>query len=221
MSKLALITGASRGIGAACARRLAREGYRLALVSRASPALDAIAAELSASAFACDLADETQILTTLSGISAALGSVDLLVNNAGIVHRHPVDGHGTADFDRVMAVNLRAPFLLARGVLPGMLEKRAGRIVNISSISGSSGTPGLSAYCASKAGLIGFTKALSEEVKGRGVVVAAVSPGSVDTDMLKGSGFNPDMQPEDIAEVVAFLAGAPAAVTGATVEVFG
>lgn len=216
-----LITGASRGIGAACARRLAREGHRLALLARGSSALEAIARELDALPLACDLASEAEIQAALDRVREALGPVDVLINNAGIVHRHPVAGHGTADWERVMAVNLRAPFLLARGVLPDMLARRAGRIVNVASISATSGTPGLAAYCASKAGLLGLTRALAAEVKADGVVVVAVSPGSVDTDMLAGSGFPPDMTPADIAEVVAFLVTAPPALTAASVEVFG
>lgn len=216
-----LITGASRGIGAACARRFARDGHRMALLARPSADLTSLASRLDALAVECDLADEHQIRAALERVDRSLGPVDVLVNNAGIVHRHDVVGHPTADWDRVMAVNLRAPFLLARGVLPGMLARRSGRILNISSISATSGTPGLAAYCASKAGLLGFTRALSQEVKAAGVVVVAVAPGSVDTDMLVGSGFTPDMSPEDVADVVAFLATAPRAVTGASVEVFG
>jgi 3-oxoacyl-[acyl-carrier protein] reductase len=216
-----LITGASRGIGAACARRFARDGHRLALLARPSAGLLALAEELGALAVECDLADEAQIHAALDTTELSLGPVDVLVNNAGIVHRHTVQGHATADWDHVMAVNLRAPFLLARGVLPGMVARGAGRILNVSSISATSGTPGLSAYCASKAGLLGLTRALAAEVKAAGVVVVAVSPGSVDTDMLVGSGFAPDMSPEDVAEFIAFLAAAPKAVTGASVEVFG
>lgn len=220
MSRI-LITGASRGIGAACARRFARDAHRLALLARPSERLTSLAAELGALAVECDLADEAQLERALATVERSLGTVDVLVNNAGIVVRHPVEGHPTAAWDHVMAVNLRAPFLLARGVLPAMVAQRGGRILNISSISATSGTSGLAAYCASKAGLLGFTRALSEEVRAAGVVVAAVSPGSVDTDMLVGSGFAPAMSPEDIAEVVAFLATAPRAVTGASFEVFG
>jgi len=215
-----LITGASRGIGAACARRFARSGDRLALLSRPSAALEAIGRELGAVTVACDLAEAPEVEAALVEVERALGPVEVLVNNAGIVHRHAVIGHATADWDRVLAVNLRAPFLLARGVLPGMLARGAGRIINVSSISGSGGTPTLSAYCASKAGLLGFTRALSAEVKDRGVVVVAVSPGSVDTDMLVGSGFAPAMSPEDIAEIVAFLADGPPALTGGAIEAF-
>lgn len=216
-----LVTGASRGIGAACARRFARDGHRLALLARPSAALRGLAAELDARAVECDLAAPDQIEAALEVVRREVGSVEVLVNNAGVVHRHPVDGHALEDWDRVMAVNLRAPFLLARGVLPDMLARGAGRIINVSSISATSGTPGLSAYCASKAGLLGLTRALAAEVKAAGVVAVAVSPGSVDTDMLVGSGFAPDMSPEDVAEFIAFLSAAPKAVTGASVEVFG
>jgi NAD(P)-dependent dehydrogenase (short-subunit alcohol dehydrogenase family) len=218
--RVVLITGASRGIGEACARRFAAAGDRLALLARPSPDLERIGRDLDALTVGCDLADEAQIHTALETVERSCGAVDVLVNNAGIVHRHEVDGHSTAAWDHVLAVNLRAPFLLARGVLPGMLARGAGRILNVSSISGSGGTPSLAAYCASKAGLLGFTRALSAEVKGRGIVVAAVSPGSVDTDMLVGSGFAPDMSPSDIAEIVLFLADGPASLTGASIEAF-
>jgi 3-oxoacyl-[acyl-carrier protein] reductase len=216
-----LVTGASRGIGAACARRFARAGDRVALLARPSAHLAALGRELEAVTVECDLGEEAQIHAALDAVERSVGPVDVLVNNAGIVHRHEVRGHATADWDRVMAVNLRAPFLLARGVLPGMLARGAGRIVNVASISAVSGTPGLAAYCASKAGLLGLTRALAAEVKAKGVVVTAVSPGSVDTDMLVGSGFAPDMSPEDIAELVHFLSHGPAALTGGAVEAFG
>ncbi len=219
--RVVLVTGASRGIGAACARRFARHGDRVALLARSSAHLAALGHELEAMTVACDLADEAGIRSALETVKRGLGPVEVLVNNAGIVHRQAVVDHATADWDRVMAVNLRAPFLLARGVLPGMIERRAGRIINVSSISASGGTPGLAAYCASKAGLLGLTRALSAEVKASGVMVVAVSPGSVDTDMLVGSGFEPDMTPDDIADIVFYLAGGPAALTGASVEAFG
>ncbi len=110
-----------------------------------------------------------------------------------------------ADWDRVLAVNLSGPFYLARRCVPGMAERRWGRVINVSSISSRVGTPGMTAYCASKWGLNGFTQALAAEVKERNVLVAAVLPGSVDTDMLKGSGWEPEMNPTEVARVVTFL----------------
>ncbi len=219
--RVVLITGGSRGIGAACARRFARGGDRVALLARPSAELETVAAELDALAVGCDLTDAVAIEGAVARVHAALGSIEVLVNNAGLAARHPTPGHPVELWDEVQAVNLRAPFLLARAVLPEMLAASGGRIVNVSSISGRLGTARMAAYCSSKWGLIGLTKALSEEVKGHGVVVTALCPGSVDTRMLVGSGFTPDMSPEDVAEAVWFLAGAPPAVAGAALDMFG
>jgi len=126
------------------------------------------------------------------------------------------------DWNRVLAVNLNGPFYLARRCVPGMAERRWGRVVNVSSISGRLGTAGMTAYCASKWGLSGFTQALAEEVKARNVLVAAVLPGSTDTDMLTGSGWEPEMTPGEVARVVTFLCTeAPLAMSGSLVEMFG
>jgi len=158
----------------------------------------------------------------LAEVRRALGPVDVLVNNAGIAVRQPLQATSDADFERVLAVNLAGPFYLARRLLPDMVARGWGRLVNVSSISGTLGTPGMAAYCASKWGLNGLTRALSEEVKGRGVLVAAVLPGSTDTEMLRNSGFAPKMTAEEVAKVVRFLcAEAPLAMTGSLVEVFG
>ena len=152
----------------------------------------------------------------------ALGSVDVLVNNAGMALRRPLAGTEDKDFERVLAVNLAGPFYLARRLLPAMVAQGFGRLVNVSSISGTLGTAGMTAYCASKWGLNGLTRALAEEVRGQGVLVAAVLPGSTDTEMLEGSGFTPRMTPEEVAKVVRFLcAEAPLAMSGSLVEVFG
>jgi len=221
LSRVALVTGAGRGIGAAVAVRLARAGFQVIGVARSRDQLDAVAASTGLVPHVCDLEDAAAVEAMCAEVLSRFGRVDVLVNNAGIVVRHPVDGHPVDAWDRVQAVNLRAPFQLARACLPAMRAARAGRIINVSSISGTLGTPGLSAYCASKWGLIGFTKALAEEVKREGVVVTAVCPGSVDTEMLKGSGYAPDMTPDDVAAVVEFLVHAPAAVAGCALEIFG
>ena len=112
---------------------------------------------------------------------------------------------GDAEWDRVLAVNLSGPFYLCRRIVPGMAERHWGRVVNVSSISGRLGTPGMTAYCASKWGLNGFPQALAAEVKQRNVLVAAVLPGSTDTDMLKGSAWESEMTPGEVARVVTFL----------------
>jgi 3-oxoacyl-[acyl-carrier protein] reductase len=153
------------------------------------------------------------------------GPVDVLVNNAGVVVRGALEKLSEDDWDRTLDTNLKGAFLCARAVLGGprgMVARRTGRIINVGSISSTLGTPQLTAYCASKWGLLGLTKALAEELREAGVSVTAVLPGSVNTKMLVGSGFEPDMEPEDVARVVLFLAtGAPLSMTGAGVEVFG
>jgi 3-oxoacyl-[acyl-carrier protein] reductase len=224
--KVALVTGASRGVGRAIAQALAKEGADLIVTSTREGGTDSLSRELAAfgvrcEGVACDVADPRQVDALVTRASAA-GGVDLLVNNAGTVVRKPVREMSDADFDRVLAVNLSGPFYLVRRLLPSMLKKGYGRILNISSISSTMGTPTLTGYCASKWGLNGFTRALAEELRGTGVFAAAVLPGSVDTDMLKGSGFPPTMTPAEVAEVVRYLcAEAPAPLHGSLVEVFG
>lgn len=225
--KVALVTGASRGIGRAIARALAEEGAAVAVLSRRLEGVSAVAEALRATgarahAVAADVASPNAVEGALAEVRRALGPVDVLVNNAGIALRRPLADTADADFERVLAVNLAGPFYLARRLLPAMAAAGWGRLINVSSISGTLGTAQLTAYCASKWGLNGLTRALAEEVKGRGVLVAAVLPGSTDTEMLKGSGFAPKMTPEEVARVVRFLcAEAPLAMSGSLVEVFG
>jgi 3-oxoacyl-[acyl-carrier protein] reductase len=225
--RVALVTGASRGVGAAVARRLAEEGARLVLCSARpgslTPVLDALAGQgTEVLGFTGDVAVPADVDRLVAAALERFGRVDVLVNNAGIVVRKPMAQMVDADFTRVLDVNLVGPFLLARRLVPGMVERRWGRVVNVGSISGTLGTPGLTGYCASKWGLHGLTKALAEELKGTGVTVTAVVPGSVDTDMLQGSGFPPAMGPDDVARTVRFLcAEAPEAMTGSLVEMFG
>ena len=221
MSRAVLITGGSRGIGRACAARFRAAGDRGAVVARAGTALDETAAALDVVPLAADLTDPEACLAVAARAAAALGPIEVLINNAGLIRRHPVDGYPLDDWHATLALNLTAPFVLARAVLPAMLERGRGRIVNVASIAGTLGTPGAAAYCATKWGLIGFTKALSEEVKAGGVVVTALNPGSVDTRMLAGSGFEAKMSPEDVAEAVHLLTIAPAAIAGAALDLFG
>ncbi|RMG10627.1 MAG: SDR family oxidoreductase [Deltaproteobacteria bacterium] len=222
---VALVTGAGSGIGRATARHLAGRGCRLALVGRTARTLEETAASLEgALVLPADVRDAEAVAQAVAQTEEALGPIDLLVNNAGVVARAAVHEMDEATWDEVLDINLKGAFLCARAVLPAMLARGRGRIVNVASISGTLGTPLLSAYCASKWGLIGFTKALSEEVKGRGVVVAAVSPGSVDTPMLRRGvpGLEPDMTPDDVASVITYLGlDAPPAIAGASLEIFG
>lgn len=224
-----VVTGATRGIGRALAKRLASEGAGLVLAGKNAVALQALAAELAAElsgvgasclAVPGDLAISSEVLA-LARAAEGFGPIDALVNNAGLAHREPLAETTESVWDETLDVNLKAPYLLTRALLPGMLARGRGRIVNVCSISSVMGTPRLTAYCASKWGLLGFSKALARELDGTGVSVTAVLPGSTDTDMLRGSGFAAELTPDQVARLIAFLAGlAPAAMNGAALELF-
>jgi 3-oxoacyl-[acyl-carrier protein] reductase len=150
------------------------------------------------------------------------GVPDAVINNAATIRRSPVVDTAIEAWDEQLAVNLRGPFLVSRAVLPGMLERRSGRIVQIGSISSTLGAARAAAYCASKWGLVGFTKSLAEELTDTGVMTMAILPGSVATRMLDGSGFSPRMTVDDVARTIAFYAlEAPLAHNGGVVEMFG
>lgn len=228
--RTAVVTGGGRGIGRAVALALAERGARVAVAARTAEEIGAVAREITARggearAIRCDVARADDVRELFRAVAVELGPVDCLVNDAGLVLRKPLVDTEEAEWDRILDVNLKGAYLCCRAALggpSGMLARKGGRIVNVGSISGTLGTPGLAAYCASKWGLTGLTKALAEELREREILVAAVLPGSVDTDMLRGSGFAPAMQPEAVAKVVAFLCGeAPFAITGSGVEVFG
>jgi 3-oxoacyl-[acyl-carrier protein] reductase len=225
--KVALVTGSSGGIGRAAALSLARAGADLVVTSTREHGADDTARAVTALkrralSARCDVSDPESIEALIRLVQKGFGRVDILLNNAATIHRAAFVETLDRDFDQVVKVNLSGPFYLIRRLAPAMVERGWGRIVNVSSISGTVGTPKLSAYCASKWGLNGLTKAIAEELVGTGVSICAVLPGSVDTEMLKGSGFAPKMKAEDVAGVICYLcAEAPNAMNGSLVEVLG
>jgi 3-oxoacyl-[acyl-carrier protein] reductase len=234
--KAALVTGASGGIGAAIARALHAQGAHVVLSGTRRDALEAVAAELGANAYVCpaDLRDASEPDPLIEAAEAAAGPLHILVNNAGMTRDMLAMRMSDNDWQAVLDVDLSAPFRLARAVLRGMVRRRAGRIINISSIVGATGNAGQANYAAAKAGLVGMTKALAQEVASRGITINAVAPGFVVTAMTdalseaqrtKLSDSIPLRrlgQPEDIAGAVAYLASDEAGwVTGATLHVNG
>ncbi|HTP52837.1 MAG TPA: SDR family oxidoreductase [Anaeromyxobacteraceae bacterium] len=221
--RTAIVTGGGRGIGAATARALTALGARVTVFARSEGAVARLVASRGAAlAVAGDVSSEEDVARLVAAHAAALGPCDVLVNNAGILERGRVESMPPGAFRRVLEVNLTGAFLCARAVVPQMRGRHRGRIVNVASISGTVGTAEASAYNASKWGLIGFTKSLAEELRGDGVQVLSVSPGGVDTEMLRRTPFAPAMAAEDVAKVIAWCAAeAPDAMTGSNVEVFG
>ena len=221
--RTAIVTGGGRGIGAAVARALTARGLAVTVFARTRAEVDRMVAERAAAlAVAGDVRREEDVARLVAAHEAALGPVDVLVNDAGILVRGLAEELSPADFREVLDVNLTGAFLCARAVIPGMKARRRGRIVNVTSISGTLGTPEGSAYNASKWGLVGLTRCLAEELRPHGVLCVGVSPGSVDTAMLRQTPFAPAMTTDDVARVVAFAAlDAPAAITGANLEVHG
>lgn len=224
---LVAITGASRGIGRATAIALARRGASLALIGRESAELAETLRELAslgvtATSFHADLADTGQTVAAARRVQSSLGTPAAVIHNAGIVDRARIVDTTPGSFERQLAVNLTAPFLLTREWLPSMLERGSGRLVFVGSISSTLGSAGAAGYCASKWGLVGFVKSLAEEVSDRGLMAVAVLPGSVDTAMLSGSGFPPRMTPADVAStLVHYALDAPLAHNGGVIEMFG
>jgi NAD(P)-dependent dehydrogenase (short-subunit alcohol dehydrogenase family) len=212
--RVAVVTGASRGIGHAVAAALARAGAVVAgCALHAAPGVDV-----------CDVRRPEEVARFAEDVQRRMGVPDVLVNNAGTVARARLDELAVEAWDDVLDANLKGTFLVTRAFLPAMRARRSGRIINIASIAGRQGTAGLTAYCAAKHGVVGLTRALAEELRGDGIVVNAVCPGSVDTDMLRVGrpGAKADMSPEDVAGVVLYLAAqAPSALTGSCVDVYG
>lgn len=185
--RVALVTGGGRGIGEAIAHRLAREGLRVAVLGRSEEELTRVAGAVQGLAVPCDLTDEAALETAVQRVEAALGPVEVLVNNAGLAESVPFDRTTDAVWERAMALNVTAPFRLCRRLVPAMAARGWGRVVNVASNAGLRGYAYTAAYCASKHALVGLTRAVAVEYARSGVTVNAVCPGFVDTDMAARS----------------------------------
>ena len=234
--KTALVTGATGGIGEAIARALHAQGATVALTGRREAELARVAGELGerVHVFPADLADPEAPAKLVEAVEAATGRLDILVNNAGFTRDMLALRMGDADWAAVLEVDLNAPFRLARAALRGMLKRRAGRVISIASIVGVTGNAGQANYAAAKAGLIGMSKSLAQEVAPRGVTVNVIAPGFVKsamTDALPDAAKDALMgriplarmgTPADIAGAAVYLASDEAGwVTGATIHVNG
>lgn len=243
--QVAVVTGAGRGIGHAIAMRLAKDGAQIVVVSRQEANANRTADEINgafpgaegqprARAYAADVSDPAAIAALAKTIQADHERIDILVNNAGVTRDGLSLRMSENDWDTVLNTNLKGAFFFIQAFQRTMLRQRKGRIINISSVSGIAGQAGQANYSASKAGLIGLTKALARELASRSITVNAVAPGFITTDMTEG--LPEDLkktvtaniplarfgQPDDIAAAVAFLAGPDAAyITGQTLTVDG
>ncbi len=234
--KAALVTGSTRGIGRAVAQALADSGARVAIVGRDKSKADVVAAEIGKGSigFAADVSDSAQVTALISDVEKAFGGIDILVNNAGLTRDNLVMRLKDEDWDAVLDANLRGAFVAIRAASRGMMKKRAGRIINMASVVGLNGNKGQSNYAASKAGLIALTKSVAKELGSRNILVNAIAPGFIETEMT--AAMTPEARaalngliplerlgrPADIAAAVVFLASDYASyITGQVLVVDG
>jgi NAD(P)-dependent dehydrogenase (short-subunit alcohol dehydrogenase family) len=208
---VAVVTGAGRGIGRAVAVELAQMGARVVVASRSVAELEETARLAgSASVVSADVRNKGEVQRLLEHAASQFGPVDILVNAAGIGVAGPVVDFTDSDFEAVVDTNLKSIFFASRSVLPSMIERRTGHIINISSIAGKVGSANLAVYCASKFGVVGFTQALAEEVRQHGIRVSLICPGSTDTSFLGSSSKSSKsrermLSPADVAHAVAMI----------------
>ena len=234
--KTALITGGSRGIGAAIAKKLASQGANVAVIYAGNEELaqqvcgQCQETGVTARAYRCDVADFAQAKETVNQIKADFGTIDILVNNAGITQDGLIAMMKEEAFDRVLDVNLKGAFHMIRHCVGIFLRKKGGTIVNITSVSGLAGNAGQANYAAAKAGLVGLTKSVAKELAPKGITCNAVAPGFIETDMTKDLPAGDSLlqsiplgrtgKPEEVAEAVAFLASSRY-ITGQVLQVDG
>lgn len=234
--KVALVTGGTRGIGLSIVQTLAKAGARVALCARDGAKAQEVAGTLGGGAkgYACDVGVPDQVEATVAAVERDCQQIDILVNNAGTTKDNLLFRIAEADWDAVVDTNLKGAFLMAKHAARGMIKRRWGRIVNITSVVGISGNKGQANYAASKAGLIGLTKAVAKELASRNVLVNAVAPGYIDTELTRGISEDAKQalraaiplgrlgQGADIAGVVLFLASEWASyITGQVLVVDG
>lgn len=229
MTPTALVTGSTEGIGRAIAFALGKAGYKVGVCARTPAKVGSLLQELAtagitAAGRVCDVGDPSQVAALVAHVTERLGPVDVLVNNAGHGVLTPFADLTLAEWDAVMATNLRGLYLMTSAVLPGMRARKQGAIVNISSLAGKRGFPGGTAYSASKHAIMGFSESLMLEVRKEGVRVTAICPGSVDTKMIHAQTlFERDpariLQPEDVATAVLAVLQLPARATISELEI--
>jgi 3-oxoacyl-[acyl-carrier protein] reductase len=237
--RVAFVTGASQGIGRACALRLAKEGATVAVAARNQDKLNELVSEITSAgaksaAFVVDVSDEEPVKSSIKAAIAQFGKIDILVNNAGITRDQLVMRMKRADWDAVLQTNLTSAYLCIQNVIPSMLKQRWGRIINITSVFGQMGQAGQANYAASKAGLIGLTMAIAREVGSRNITSNAIAPGFIETAMT--SALSDEFKQnavkqiplgrvgtsDDVAAAVAFLASEEASyITGHVLNVNG